>query len=367
MHKLFKFNPHLFFIMSLLLVSCVKNKQEELAFVTTEKGGVSIISLDTYEVVQQLENKNKPRGVGITRDGQYLVTANKGSASINLIDLKSKNQNKQIEVGKNPEFIRVYGDHVFVSTEPSSKGKPMPEKKHDAVKKDDEEYDDDDVEEEEEPARIKVVSITNGKIIQDIQAGIETEGIEFTHDRQAIIVTNENDSTVSVHDIKSGDQLASVDLKQYGKRPRGIKRSPVGNFYAVTMEHSDNVVLIANDLNEYSVVESIPTGKNPYGLMFSEDGERLYVLASKSQQMLVYDMASREEFRTIDLNARRCWHMSLSPSGDDILIACGGSDEFLVLDAMTFAEKKRLNMPGKPWGVITYPKTYGSLDEPVYK
>jgi DNA-binding beta-propeller fold protein YncE len=367
MHKLFKFNLHFFFIVSLLLVGCADNKNEELAFVTTEKGGVSIINLETYEVTQQLENKDKPRGVGITRDGRYLVTANKGSASINLIDLKSDNQNKQIEVGENPEFIRVYGDHVFVSTEPSSKGKPMPEKKHDAAKKEDDDDDDDDDDDEEEPARIKVVNITNGKIIQDIEAGIETEGIEFTHDRQAIIVTNENDSTVSVHDIKSGDQLASIDLKSHGKRPRGIKRSPVGNFYAVTMEHSDNVVLIANELNRYSVIESIPTGKNPYGLMFSEDGQRLYVLASKSQQMLVYDMASREVFRTVDLNARRCWHMSFSPSVEDILIACGGSDEFLVLDAMTYAEKKRLKVPGKPWGVITYPKTFGSLDEPVYK
>ncbi|MFM1865824.1 MAG: hypothetical protein RIQ57_434 [Pseudomonadota bacterium] len=361
MRKLFKLNLHLILLMSLLLAGCAENKQEDLAFVTTEKGGVSIINLQTYEVTQQLENKDKPRGVGITRDGRYLVTANKGSASINLIDLKSDNQNKQIEVGKNPEFIRVYGDHVFVSTEPSSKGKPMPEKKDDALKQ---ENDDDD---EEEPARIKVVNIANGKIIQDIEVGIETEGIEFTHDKQAIIVTNENDSSVSVHDIKSGDQLASVDLKPFGKRPRGIKRSPIGNFYAVTMEHSNNVVLIANELDKYLVVESIPTGKNPYGLMFSEDGQRLYVLASKSQQMLVYDMESREEFRTVDLNARRCWHMSFSPSGEDILIACGGSDEFLILDAMTYAEKKRLNMPGKPWGVITYPKTFGSLDEPVYK
>ena len=366
MHKLIKINLYLFFVISFFLAGCTDNKPEELAFVTTEKGGVSIINLETYEVTQQLENKDKPRGVGITRDGQYLVTANKGSASINLIDLKSNNQNKQIEVGRNPEFIRVYGDHVFVSTEPSSKGKPMLEKKHDAVKKDDDEEEDDDAN-EEEPARIKVVNINNGKIIQDIEAGIETEGIEFTHDRQAIIVTNENDSTVSVHDIKSGNKLTSIDLKQHGKRPRGIKRSPVGNFYAVTMEHSDNVVLIAHDLNKYSVVESISTGKNPYGLMFSEDGQRLYVLASKSKQMLVYDMASREEFRTVDLNAGRCWHMSFSPSGEDILIACGGSDEFLVLDAMTYAEKKRLNLPGKPWGVITYPKTFGSLDEPVYK
>ena len=77
MHKLFKFNLHFFFIVSLLLVGCADNKNEELAFVTTEKGGVSIINLETYEVTQQLENKDKPRGVGITRDGRYLVTANK--------------------------------------------------------------------------------------------------------------------------------------------------------------------------------------------------------------------------------------------------------------------------------------------------
>ena len=63
MHKLFKLHLYLFFVIGLLLSGCADNEQEDLAFVTTEKGGVSIINLETYEVTQQLENKDKPRWV----------------------------------------------------------------------------------------------------------------------------------------------------------------------------------------------------------------------------------------------------------------------------------------------------------------
>ena len=340
-------------IIPLFLTSCFQQKHDtNLAFITTENDGVKVIDLSSFEIIEHIKDLERPRGVAVSQDGKTLVTANKNNASLTLVDLQDHQSRKEVKVGENPEFIRLYGDQIFVSTEPSSQGKPV---EHDNKLDDD---DDDDL-----PAQIQVVDLNTQKILQTIEAGIETEGIEFTYDKKNIIVTNESDSTVSVHNIQTGKKIHSIDLLKYGKRPRGIKRSPKGLLYAVTMEHSNNVIFLSEN---YEVIDTIATGNNPYGIVFSADGDKLFVLASKSKELNVFDVNTREKVHSQPLNANRCWHMTFTPNNKDMLIACGGSDEVLVLDAQSYEEKKRLPVTGKPWGLVTYPKTFGSLDEPVY-
>jgi DNA-binding beta-propeller fold protein YncE len=44
-----------------------------------------------------------------------------------------------------------------------------------------------------------------------------------------MIVTNEADNTITLHDIRSGKLLKTVPTSKYGDRPRGIKVSPDGS------------------------------------------------------------------------------------------------------------------------------------------
>jgi YVTN family beta-propeller protein len=46
------------------------------------------------------------------------------------------------------------------------------------------------------------------------------------------------------------------------------------------------------------------------------------------------------------------------------LLACGRSDEVLVIDSESLKIKKRIPVAGIPWGIVTYPKSIGSLDQP---
>jgi len=46
------------------------------------------------------------------------------------------------------------------------------------------------------------------------------------------------------------------------------------------------------------------------------------------------------------------------------LLACGRSDEVLVIDSGSLKIKKRIPVAGIPWGIVTYPKSIGSLDQP---
>jgi YVTN family beta-propeller protein len=355
-------------IITLFLVGCGEADRGK-AYITSQEGGISVIDLNTMEVIGELKAGGYPRGIGITKDGKRIITANKAEASITVTNQKSNEIESSIEVGINPEFVRVYNDQVFVSTEPSSTGKPPT--KGEMHKEEDDDDDDDD----RTPAKIAVVDLVEGKKIREITAGPETEGIEFSKDGSQIIVTNEADNTITVHDFVSGDLLKTVQADAYGLRPRGIKVSPDGNFYVATLEHSDNFIVLDKEFNHVKTVktqhdvseDNKHKGKSPYGVSFSPSGDKLFVAASggykKRSSLEVYDGKSFEKINRVETDGRRCWHFTFTPDNKDILFACGRSDEVLVIDAQNLNIKKRIPVAGIPWGIITYPKALGSLDE----
>jgi len=323
------------------------------AYVTSQKGGVSVIDLNSMEVIEDIKVGAKfPRGIGVTDDGKFLITANKADANLSVINLETK-EIKNIDVGINPEFVRVYKGQVFVSTEPSSKGKP-PEKGE--VHHEEEEDDD----EERIPAKVAVVDLIKGKKIREITAGPETEGIEFSKDGKQIIVTNEADNSITVHDFESGTLIKTFSTEPFGLRPRGIKVSPDGNFYVATLEFSDNFIVLDKEFNH---VKTVDTGKSPYGISFNSKGDKLYVAAGRARTLEVFDGKNFTKINELKTEGKRCWHFTFTPDNKDIMLACGRSDEILLIDSVTLNIKKRISVAGIPWGIVTYPKAIGSLDQ----
>ncbi len=327
------------------------------AYVSNQAGNVSVIDLATLEVAAEIDAYGKePRGIGVTADGKWLITANRGDANISVIDRVTGKLVKNIAIGKNPEFVRTRGHLAFVSFEPASVGGPPPKVGSPEEKAMQEKKDDDDA----GPAYVAVVDLKAGKVLRRIQGGLETEGIEFSADGKHILVTNEEDDNVTVHHIASGKKVKTIDMKPYGDRPRGIKRAPDGKSYVATIEHGNTLVVLDT---KYRVVKSVPTGDTPYGLAFDRSGERLFVANSKSKNLQVYDAKTYETLKTIP-TGDRCWHFSFTPDDRQILVACGRSNEVVVIDATTLDVVKRIDDKKLPWGLVTYPKAFGSLDQP---
>ncbi len=336
-----------------LLSASVNAGERGNAYVSNQDGGITVIDLDTLESTGNIDIQAKsPRGIGVTEDGKYLITANKDDDNISVIDRASGQLVKHIKVGKNPEFVRVHKGFVFVSTEPSSKGGPPP-KPGEVAKEDD----DDD---EKIPARIAVVDLKKGKKIREIVGGPETEGIEFSKDGKKLIITNEADNTITVHNLATGKLLKSISTKEYGDRPRGIKVSPDGTYYVSTLEYGNKFIVL--DKN-FKVTRTVETGQSPYGISFDRSGDRIYVASSKEKAMQVYDAKTFEKIKDIP-TGNRCWHFSFTPDDKEILLACGKSDAVLVIDVEKMEKTKSITHKEMPWGVITYPKSMGSLDKP---
>lgn len=328
-----------------------------LAYVSNQNGELSVIDLATMEVTDEFSSPGKePRGLGVTADGKLLVTANRGEGNISVIDRTSGKLLRTIKIGKNPEFVRTRGHMAFVSFEPASVGGPPPKPGSPEAKAAQAKKDDDD----EGPAYVAVVDLKAGKVLRRIEGGLETEGIEFSADGKKIIVTNEEDNNLTVHDIASGKRLKTIDTKPYGDRPRGVKMAPDGKSYVTTIEYGNKLVVLDE---KFDIVKSVPTGDTPYGLAFDRSGERLFVANAKSKTLQVFNAKTFETIKTVP-TGERCWHFTFTPDDKQILIACGRSHEVVVIDALTLEPTKRIADKKLPWGIVTYPKSVGSLDWP---
>ena len=328
-----------------------------VAYVSNQKGNVTSIDLGSFETTGEIDiGGGSPRGLGVTADGKLLVVATRDKGDLAVVDLQTRKLVKRIPIGKNPEFVRVRGDQAFVSFEPASAGGPPPK----PGSKEAAELKQKRADDKEEPARIAIVDLKAGTKIGEIIGGMETEGIEFSADGSKIIVTNEEDNNLTVHDIASGKLIKTIDTKPYGVRPRGIKMAPDGKSYIATIEFGNRMVLLDA---EFNLVKVVATGDTPYGVAFGRDGKRLYVALAKGKTLQVFDGASLA-FVTEYPIGDRCWHFTFTPDDKHILLACGRSDEVVVLDAASGKIVKRIADKQMPWGIVTYPKAFGSLDAP---
>lgn len=320
-----------------------------VAYVTNQDKGVSVISLENFSVVDTIDIEAKePRGLGVTNDGKLLITANREGGDISVIDTATKKVIKHIPVGKNPEFVRVFGDFAYVSYEPSAKSGPPPK----PGQKEDDDGDD------KQPAGIAIVDLKAMNVVKTIMSGPETEGIEFSHDGTMMMVTNEGDNTITVYDIKSGKLVSKIETHKLGDRPRGIKASPDGKTYVVSLEYGDKILLLDS---KFKPIKTVPTAKGPYGIAFDKSGKRLVVAAFKAKQLQVFNGTSFALEKTVPIGDR-CWHFSFTPDEKNLMIACGKSQEVLVLDGTSFEAVGHIKDLNLPWGIVTYPKAMGSLD-----
>lgn len=327
------------------------------AYVSNQNGGVTVIDLAQMKTVGEISTgASAPRGIGVSGDGRLLVTANRDGGTLSVIDRQSGALIKLVPIGENPEFVRVRGNQVFVSYEPASKGGPPPK----PGSKEARELAEKRERENPDPARIAVVDLTRLEVIQTIVGGLETEGIEFSADGRNILITNEDDDNVTVHEIASGKLIKTIDLSKYGKRPRGIKMAPDGKSYIATIEFGNTFVVLDD---KYDIVRSVPTGAVPYGVAFDRPGKRLFVALAYARALQVFDAATYTPIKEIP-TGERCWHFSFTPDDRQILVACGRSHEVVVIDTETLEVTQRIADKQLPWGVVTWPKSIGSLDVP---
>jgi len=323
-----------------------------VAFVTEENGQIDVIDLATLKAVRSVQPRDvAPRGEGITDDGKYLITADKDTADIAVFSTPRLKLITRIHIGDNPEFIKLdpAGDRVFATFEPGSSGGPPSAS-----------GDDDDDDTNEPPAQVASFQVGTWTPGPTSTAGQETEGLEFSPGGKYLLVANEAQNTIGVFDSVTGAHIKDVDLKSYGKRPRGIKVSPQKTFYSVTMEGSGTLLKMGLDFN---VIKSVSTAAKPYGESFDRAGKRIFVAAAAARKLQVFDADSLNLIAEVPIG-QRCWHFTFTPDDSKILLACGRSNDIVIVDPNAYRQIGTIEGLNLPWGIVTYPRAYGSLGLP---
>jgi YVTN family beta-propeller protein len=324
-----------------------------VAYVSEEDGGISEIDLSTLKVIRRVEPSDlAPRGLAVTFDGKYVITSNKNTSDGAVFSTPDLSLIRRIHIGESPEFIKINpaGDRLFATFEPSSEGGPpgAPKAKNDGH------------DENGPPAQIASFHVGDWVPGPTSTAGPETEGIEFSGDGKLMLVANESQETIGVFDEATGRHLRDVDLRPYGMRPRAVKVSPQGKQYAVTMESSGT--LLTMDPN-FNVIKSVPTAAKPYGVAFDRAGKRILVSAALAGKLQVFSADSLQLLAEVSTGTR-CWHFTFTPDDSRILLACGRSNNVVVIDASSYKLVGTIEGFKLPWGIVTYPRSYGSLGLP---
>ncbi|MGA9529639.1 MAG: beta-propeller fold lactonase family protein [Terriglobales bacterium] len=320
-----------------------------VAYVSEEEGAISVIDLSTLKIIRRVETGEiAPRGLAVTFDGKYVVTANKNTQDVAVFSTDNLSLTKRLHIGENPEFIKINpaGNRVFATFEPASQHGPPPSKSSATP---------DDA--NEPPAQIASFHVGNWSLGPVSAAGPETEGVEFSRDGKLMVVANEAQETVGVFTADTGAHVRDIDLKGYGIRPRGVKISPQGNEYAVTMEASGTLLTMDQNFN---VIKAVPTAAKPYGVAFDRAGKRIFVSAEKLQVFSADSLQLLAEVPT----GKRCWHFTFTPDDSKILVACGRSNNVVIIDANSYKPLGSIDGFKLPWGIVAYPRSYGSLGLP---
>ncbi len=128
-------------------------------------------------------------------------------------------------------------------------------------------------------------------------------------DGRLLYVVCQDSDEVRVVDAQSGLVINSVPV---GHVPRGIVVSPDGQQLFVTNAWSDTVSVI--DAGTLKVVRSLPTGFEPTGIVIDKPGQTLYVANRLSSDISVIDVKSGEETKRL-LAGTGASYLALSPDG----------------------------------------------------
>jgi DNA-binding beta-propeller fold protein YncE len=324
-----------------------------VAYVSDEDGAISVIDLSTLKIIRSGGPSDlAPRGIAVTFDGKYIITADKNTSDAAVFSTSDLSLLRRIHIGNSPEFIKINpdGDRLFATFEPSSAGGPPGAA---TAKRDSDE-------DNGPPAQIASFHVGDWAPGPVSTAGQETEGIEFSRDGKLMLVANESQETIGVFDERTGQHLRDIDLKTYGIRPRGIKVSPQGDRYAVTMESSGTILTMDQS---FKVIKSVPTAAKPYGLTFDRPGKRIFVSAAQAGKLQVFSADSLQLLAEVP-TGKRCWHFTFTPDDSKVLLACGRSNNLVVIDANSYKPLGTIEGVKLPWGIVTYPRSYGSLGLP---
>ena len=141
--------------------------------------------------------------------------------------------------------------------------------------------------------RLSVVALLSltacGGGLNDNRFPTGSDSIAATAKYDAVVAVNTDEGTISMVDLDTN----KVSELVVGAEPTRIARA--GDRFFVTLRGERAIAVISKD---FKVEKMIQTGAEPFGVVASENGARVYVSISQAGEVIEIDARKLEKLRT---------------------------------------------------------------------
>ena len=285
---------------------------------------LAFVDPTSLQVQAKIPTGNAPHEVAVSTDGKIALVANYGTgpdpgSTISIVDVAGRKELKRLALPVlRPHGTYTIGSHIYFTAEGSRV-----------------------------VARYDVAS---GAI--DWISGTGANGthmVVVTPNEKKIYTANIGSDSVSVIDLANAPRAVPLTQIAVGKGPEGIDLAPNGS--ELWVAHRGDGELTVIDTTTDKVTQTVTTGtKMANRVKFTLDGKRVLISDVPSNQVLVYDAATRQLVKKIDTDAGPSGIL-IAPDGKRAFIACSNAGTVALLDLDTLTITSSVATGNQPDGM----------------
>lgn len=264
----------------------------------------------------------------VPSQGPLLLTANQGSGTATLIELKTGKLVAHIPVGPGPHEVAASADGrraivtVYGLQAPGN--------------------------------QLAVLDLETAAVRRMIDLGIYTRphGARFLADNRTLLVTSETRQAVVVVDVEAGTVLGAIPTGNPGSHMLALPRSQQRVYTA----NIGNGTLSEMDVSTRALVRSMPVATRTEGIGVTPDGTQAWLGSNDGKTVSVVDLPRFQVAHVFD-GFGFPYRIGFSPDGSRAIVTDPTNDEVRVYDARALKELGRVST-GKgsgPEGVFFAP------------
>ncbi len=297
-------------------------------WVTNEKDDtISVIDIDTLEVVRTIPTGERPRGITFSKDHSVVYICASDSDAVQVMDPETGEILHDLPSGEDPEQFVLHPDNrrLYIANE--------------------------------DDAITTVVDTETRKVIAQIDVGIEPEGMAVSPDGTIAITTSETTNMAHWIDTESQQLFANTLVDS---RPRHAEFVKEGTELWVSSEIGGTITVfdVATQAEKGKIrfeVQGVhPDRVQPVGFELTEDEKTAFVALGPANHLAVIN-ADTLEVEEYILVGRRVWHMEFNAGKSLLFTTNGVSGDVTVVDVAKRKAIKTIKVGRFPWGAALRP------------
>ena len=288
---------------------------------------LSVIDIETLEVVRTIDVGERPRGITFSKDYSVLYVCASDSDTVQVIDPETGNVLHELPSGEDPEQFVLHPDnrHLYIANE--------------------------------DDAITTVVDTESRTVVAQIDVGIEPEGMAVSPDGKIAITTSETTNMAHWIDTEKQELFANTLVDS---RPRHAEFVKDGTELWVSAEIGGTISVfdVATQTEQAKIdfeVDGVhPDRVQPVGFELSAGDTHAFVALGPSNHVAVVN-AETYEVEDYILVGRRVWHMDFNADRSLLFTTNGVSGDVTVIDVASRKPLKTIKVGRFPWGAAFRP------------